>query len=232
MQSGKVLRCLLQKNNIIDSTIINVQGGILWRTKILALLLDCWKMQKKNLNEMSFEKSSLNVICKNAGITTGALYKRFSTKEDLFNSLVEKPANRLKEFLDKEHRAYKKLPKEEQINCVFRNWENEDGFIGLIYEYKEEFLMILNLSGGTKYEFYFDEISKIITDATMQFIRTNNKSDVDEFILYELVHILVSSYIKGILVPLSQNMNLNEANIYIQHVKKFFYAGWKDLLRI
>lgn len=49
--------------------------------------------------------------------------------------------------------------------------------------------MILNLSGGTKYEFYFDEISKIITDATIQFIRTNNKSDVDEFILHELVHI-------------------------------------------
>ena len=171
---------------------------------------------KKEFKRNGFEKSSLNVICKNAGITTGALYKRFSTKEDLFNSLVEKPANRLKEFLDKEHSAYK----------------NEDGFIGLIYEYKEEFLMILNLSGGTKYEFYFDEISKIITDATMQFIRTNNKSDVDEFILYELVHILVSSYIKGILVPLSQNMNLNEANIYIQHVKKFFYAGWKDLLRI
>ena len=175
---------------------------------------------KKEFKRNGFEKSSLNVICKNAGITTGALYKRFSTKEDLFNSLVEKPANRLKEFLDKEHSAYKKLPKEEQINCVFRNWENEDGFIGLIYEYKEEFLMILNLSGGTKYEFYFDEISKIIMDVTMQFIRTNNKSDVDEFILYELVHILVSSYIKGILVPLSQNMNLNEANIYIQHVKK------------
>ena len=114
---------------------------------------------KKEFKRNGFEKSSLNVICKNAGITTGALYKRFSTKEDLFNSLVEKPANRLKEFLDKEHSAYKKLPKEEQINCVFRNWENEDGFIGLIYEYKEEFLMILNLSGGTKYEFYFDEIS-------------------------------------------------------------------------
>ena len=187
---------------------------------------------KKEFKRNGFEKTSLNVICKNAGITTGALYKRFSTKEDLFNSLVEKPANRLKEFLDKEHRDYKKLPKEEQINCVFKNWENEDRFIGLIYEYKEEFLMILNLSGGTKYEFYFDEISKIITDATIQFIRTNNKSDVDEFILYELVHILFSSYIKGILVPLSQNMNLNEANIYIQHVKKFFYAGWKDLLRI
>ncbi|HEO7325592.1 TPA: TetR/AcrR family transcriptional regulator, partial [Streptococcus agalactiae] len=74
---------------------------------------------KKEFKRNGFEKTSLNVICKNAGITTGALYKRFSTKEDLFNSLVEKPANRLKEFLDKEHRDYKKLPKEEQINCVF-----------------------------------------------------------------------------------------------------------------
>lgn len=187
---------------------------------------------KKEFKRNGFEKTSLNVICKNAGITTGALYKRFTSKEDLFNSLVEKPANRLKEFLDKEHRNYKKLPKEEQIKCVFKNWENEDRFIGLIYEYKEEFLMILNLSGGTKYEFYFDEISKIITDATIQFIRNDNKSETDEFILYELVHILVSSYIKGILVPLSKNMNLDEVNIYIQHIKKFFYAGWKDLLKI
>lgn len=187
---------------------------------------------KKEFKRNGFEKTSLNVICKNAGITTGALYKRFTNKEDLFNSLVEKPANRLKEFLDKEHRDYKKLPKEEQIKCVFKNWENEDRFIGLIYEYKEEFLMILNLSGGTKYEFYFYEISKIITDATIQFIRNDNKSETDEFILYELVHILVSSYIKGILVPLSKNMNLDEVNIYIQHIKKFFYAGWKDLLKI
>ena len=45
----------LAKNNIIDSTIINVQGGILWRTKTLALLLDCWKMQKKNLNGMGLK---------------------------------------------------------------------------------------------------------------------------------------------------------------------------------
>ena len=57
------------------------------------------------ISKNGYEKVSLNVICKNAGITTGALYKKFSTKEDLFNSLVEKPANRLKEFLDKEHRA-------------------------------------------------------------------------------------------------------------------------------
>lgn len=91
---------------------------------------------KKEFKRNGFEKTSLNVICKNVGITTGALYKIFSTKEDLFNSLVEKPANRLKEFLDKEHRDYKKLSKEEQINCVFKNWENEDRFIGFIYEYK------------------------------------------------------------------------------------------------
>lgn len=187
---------------------------------------------KKEFKKNGFEKASLNVICKNAGITTGALYKRFSSKEDLFNSLVEMPANKLKEFLDEEHRAYKKLSEEEQINRIFQNWNDEDRFIGLIYQHKEEFLMILNLSGGTKYEFYFDEISQIIADETIQFIKVNNKSEIDEFILYELVYMLVSSYIKGVLVPLSQNMNLDEANTYIMHIKKFFYAGWKDLLKI
>lgn len=187
---------------------------------------------KKEFKKNGFEKTSLNVICKNAGITTGALYKRFSTKEDLFNSLVEIPANKLKEILNKEHRVYKSLTKEEQINRVFQNWDNEDKFIRLIYEYKEEFLMILNLSGGTKYEYYFDEISKIITDATILFIKDNNKSDMNEYVLQELVHMLVSSYIKGILAPLAKNMNLDEADIYIQHIKRFFYVGWKDLLKL
>ena len=36
-------------------------------------------------------KASLRNICKEAGVTTGALYFFFKDKEDLFAALVEKP---------------------------------------------------------------------------------------------------------------------------------------------
>src|SRR5699024_11261139 len=35
-----------------------------------------------------FAEASLREICKNAGVTTGALYKRFSGKEALFEALI------------------------------------------------------------------------------------------------------------------------------------------------
>ena len=38
--------------------------------------------------DKGYENASLKEICGKAGVTTGALYKRFDGKEDLFNALV------------------------------------------------------------------------------------------------------------------------------------------------
>lgn len=45
-----------------------------------------------------YEKASLRTICKNVGLTTGALYFFFNNKEDLFKSLVKKIANSFKKL--------------------------------------------------------------------------------------------------------------------------------------
>ena len=44
---------------------------------------------KEEFLQKGFLDASLQVICKNAGVTTGALYKRFKGKEELFCALVE-----------------------------------------------------------------------------------------------------------------------------------------------
>ena len=49
------------------------------------------KIEKAALDEFmekGFANASLRQIVKNAGLTTGAFYKYFPTKEDLFASLV------------------------------------------------------------------------------------------------------------------------------------------------
>ena len=55
------------------------------------------KIEKAALDEFmekGFANASLRQIVKNAGLTTGAFYKYFPTKEDLFASLVEPYANK------------------------------------------------------------------------------------------------------------------------------------------
>ena len=44
---------------------------------------------RKEFLENGFEKASLKAICEGAGVTTGALYKRYKGKEDLFCAVVE-----------------------------------------------------------------------------------------------------------------------------------------------
>ena len=43
---------------------------------------------KEEFLKKGFEKASLADICKAAGVTTGALYKRYKGKEELFSVLV------------------------------------------------------------------------------------------------------------------------------------------------
>ena len=50
-------------------------------------ILDCAKAE---FLEKGFADASLRSICSKAGVTTGALYKRFSGKEALFEALLYK----------------------------------------------------------------------------------------------------------------------------------------------
>ena len=48
-----------------------------------------------------FLKAELKTICENADITTGAVYKRYKGKEDLFCAIVDEVANDLIGFVKK-----------------------------------------------------------------------------------------------------------------------------------
>ena len=50
---------------------------------------------KAEFLEKGYMQASLRNICKNAGVTTGALYFFFKDKEDVFASLIEEPLHGL-----------------------------------------------------------------------------------------------------------------------------------------
>ena len=55
---------------------------------------------KAEFMKHGFLKAELKTICENADITTGAVYKRYKGKEDLFNAVVEDIAGELTRFVD------------------------------------------------------------------------------------------------------------------------------------
>ena len=65
-------------------------------------LLEC---AKKEFLEKGYMKASLRNICKEAGVTTGALYFFFKDKEALFGALVEEPLKKLYVAIQADHPA-------------------------------------------------------------------------------------------------------------------------------
>lgn len=55
---------------------------------------------RKEFMEKGFLKAELKTICDNAGVTTGAVYKRYKGKEELFCAVVEEAVQKFREFVD------------------------------------------------------------------------------------------------------------------------------------
>ena len=95
------------------------------------------KIQEAALAEFldkGFQGASLRQIVKNAGVTTGAFYGYFSSKEALFNALVEPHAAALMGKFMEAQTSFAELPEDQQpehmgvesSNCV--HWMVEWGW--------------------------------------------------------------------------------------------------------
>ena len=112
-------------------------------------LLDC---AKKEFLEKGYMKASLRNICKEAGVTTGALYFFFKDKEDLFGALVEEPLKKLYAAME-EHYATEMRNGEQVAQLALeddRDLETSRQIIRQMYANRDAFLLLLTKSQGLR----------------------------------------------------------------------------------
>ena len=82
--------------------------------KISATLESIQQAAMQEFLDKGFQGASLRQIVKNAGVTTGAFYGYFSSKEALFNALVEPHAAALMGKFMEAQTSFAELPEEQQ----------------------------------------------------------------------------------------------------------------------
>lgn len=125
--------------------------------------------QEEFLNK-GFRDSSLRTIVKRAGVTTGAFYGYFESKEELFDSLVKEHAEYVLGVYDKILLEFSGLTPEKQVELM--ETYTSAGFktiFDYVWAHKTAFRLILNASGGTRYENFLQQIAQKDIESTEEF---------------------------------------------------------------
>jgi len=187
---------------------------------------------KEEFLAKGFEGASLRSIANHAGVTTGAIYGYFSDKGALFESLVEPAAGEFYARFMAAQQAFANLPHEKQVEENF-NLSNQSlqELLDYVYQHFDSFQLIVSSSSGTKYEYYIEELVHVETEATHRFIQVLDQLGYHPVpITKNLTHILSNAYFSAIFETVAHGMDKKEADQYVAHLSRFFWAGWKTLL--
>ena len=121
--------------------------------------------------EKGFKSASLRNIVKTAGVTTGAFYGYYDSKEDLFEALVCEQYDYFMNCFCKAQLEFADIPPEEQpdnLSTISGACMHE--MLLYAYEHLNEFKLILCHSEGTRFSKLIDEMVDIETKATHDYL--------------------------------------------------------------
>ena len=195
------------------------------REKILAAGLD--EFQSKG-----FLAASLRNIVKATGVTTGAFYGYFSSKEALFAALVEPHAAAVMGRFMEAHSEFADLPEARQPEHVGQ--ESSDcvmWMVDYVYQNFDAFKLLICHAQGTAYEHFVHRIVEIEVEATERYMEVLRRlgrpvPKLDP----QLCHIIASGLFNGIFEIVVHDMPYERARRNVQQLQEFYLAGWQKMM--
>ncbi len=172
---------------------------------------------KDEFLEKGFEKASLRRICQRAGLTTGAVYFFFDSKEDLFYQIVGDVARHLEELGRSLSSAELNQP-DIGVDCDIR-------FMEFLYRKRQEVLLLMEKSQKTRYASFCEEVYSRMQKTFLLFFQHYGVPEADP----QLVRILVEMRMKGLLEILKGDYTMEQVLTLTRQVGIYADSGFWQL---
>ncbi len=194
--------------------------------KVENLDLKIIDVAKKEFNEKTFKYATLRNIAKNADVTTGAIYRRYKNKDELFYLLCKDTIAAMDEFL-----SYKSWIKSSDSNFL-----QDLSYIKRSFEYNAQIVfdnidgleLLFFKSQGSIYENYKDVLVEKYLETTsnwLPFVKgENDSSDKTKTILFRSLASLYISYIEQLIL---NKDNRKVIDIYIDKMSRIVFEAFK-----
>lgn len=169
---------------------------------------------RKEFKEKGYVNASLRTICKNIGVTTGALYFFFKDKNDIYTAIVGDAYNAFTQVVSQ------CISNEESLldlgfeGLGFCSLGKNRALVNILYDYYEESIMLFTQSQGSAYESIKKDIIKSLHTTYMEWaykVRVSEDIEPDSYILEWCLNTMVATYVHLVLTEPDREKALDKA---------------------
>ncbi|ACV23817.1 Potential acrAB operon repressor [Slackia heliotrinireducens] len=181
--------------------------------------------------DAGFAGASIRQICRDAGVTNGAFYAHFESKDDLFASLVEPTLEGLNNLYGAEASRFREIHSTDDVlEALDLAFSADEAIIRYIYDHAEAFNLLLKANGGTSYEQLPDSIAETEKENTLAFFElckpfVNKPENISGSIAAQASTFIVKTVFDCLLSGKSESEAIREAQL----ASEFCLAGLKQI---
>ncbi len=175
-----------------------------------------------------YERTNIREICTQSGVTNGAFYKHFESKDDLFASIVGPCVSQLKQmYLDASEKSIECMEDEKIIETMKVGNEALTQFIYYIYQNIDEFNLLVFKSQGTSYANFIEELVNLsVLESKRLFELAKKRGLIDKVVSERSLHMITHSYFTAVFECIKHEYSIEETLVEANTLIDFFNAGW------
>ena len=182
--------------------------------------------------EHGFLKADLKTICDNAGVTTGAVYKRYKGKEELFCAVVDDVVTELNSFLEsRSGYDISKLSDDELRESWRMSYETMIPMFQLLESFGDDFRILIDKCSGTRFEsFSHDYVIRMSRSYELFYREAYRRGIAKAKVSREEFHILLTSFWSAICEPFVHGLSHRQIEEHCRVICRFF--DWAAVVKI
>ena len=183
---------------------------------------------RKEFLRNGYRKASLRKIAEQAGITTGALYTRYDSKDALFCSLLQDCMTSIFEGIQPLTQQYQAaLQAGDPMKFLAAVQDEEEFYSEAMIRYYDECVLILCKSEGSSMEQMLEKFKADKIKEMTGYLQVLAKPDAN----LDGVELLIAEQFTYYRMILERGCTMEESKAGMETVKNFLDAGWHDLFQ-
>ena len=189
---------------------------------------------RKHFLKDGFSGASLRNIVKDAGLTTGAFYKYYPTKEALFDALTDPYIEHIYQIYDRVVEDFEKLSAKEQTsNMSDTSGDGMDQMIDYIYEHYDNFRLLLKCGDSGKFETFIHNMVDREMRSSLEYVKKMKEDGIEIPIVGEsLMHMIYTGFFSSIFQIIEHDIDKETAKRNVHKLREFNTGGWERLWNV